>query len=192
MNTDKIVNFFFEVASLRRLTRSHRQAISEVNDNISDHSFRVAVIGMMLAELEKCDANKVLKMCLFHDLPEARTGDANFVNQQYLKIYEEDALKDQMDNLPIADEVMDLFKEYEKQETKEAILAKDADKLDQMILQQEYFYKDKENRIIWHNHTLKSLKSETAKKLADNIMVTNPLDWIYRMAENKLDYKIKE
>ena len=97
-----------------------------------------------------------------------------------------------MDNLPIAQEVMDLFKEYEKQESKEAILAKDADKLDQMILQQEYFYKDKENRIIWHNHTLKSLKSEIAKKLADNIMVTNPLDWIYRMAENKLDYRIKE
>jgi len=69
MNTKKITNFLFEIATLRRLTRSHRQMIAEVSDNIADHSFRVAIIGMILAELERCDKDKVLKICLFHDVP---------------------------------------------------------------------------------------------------------------------------
>ena len=55
MNPEKIVNFLFEIASLRRLTRSHRQVIQGVTDNIADHSFRVAIIGMILAKLEGCD-----------------------------------------------------------------------------------------------------------------------------------------
>src|SRR3989304_10464290 len=101
MSSQKIVNFLFEIATLRRLTRSHKQMIQEVSDNISDHSFRVAVIGMILSEMEKADTNKVLKMCLFHDLPEARTGDANAINQQYLEIHETEALSDQMKDLPI-------------------------------------------------------------------------------------------
>ena len=84
---DAIANFLFEIASLRRLVRSHSQLIQEADDNISDHSFRVAIIGMILANLEKCDPNKVLKMCLFHDVVESRTGDANYINKLYLKTY---------------------------------------------------------------------------------------------------------
>lgn len=185
MNTDKIINFFFEIATLRRLTRSHRQMIAEVSDNISDHSFRVAIIGMILAELEKCDASKVMKMCLFHDVAEARTGDANFINQQYVELNEDEARIDQMESLPIAEEVLNLLEEYEKRETKESIAAKDADLLDQMVLQQEYFFKDKQNGKIWQNHSEKSLKTESAKILAEKIRQSNPFEWLYQMAEKK-------
>lgn len=182
---DKIINFLFEIASLRRLTRSHRQAIAEVNDNISDHSFRVAVIGMILADMEKCDENKVLKMCLFHDMAEARTGDANFINKQYIDLYEERARKDQMSGLPFAEEILMLLEEYEKRETAEAMAAKDADHIDQMILQQEYFFSDKENGELWHNHTEIRLKTDSAKKLAHEIRKTNPLRWIYQLRDDK-------
>jgi len=41
------------------------------------------MIGFILAKLEGADREKVLKMCLLHDLAEARTGDANYLNQQY-------------------------------------------------------------------------------------------------------------
>lgn len=68
MSNETIVNFLFELASMRRIARSHRQHIPVAEDNISDHSFRVAVIGMILANMEGCDENKVLKMCLFHDI----------------------------------------------------------------------------------------------------------------------------
>ena len=79
-------------------------------------------------------------MCLFHDVAEARTGDANFINQQYVDLHEEEARKDQARGLPIGDEMLNLLKEYEQRETKEAIVAKDADLLDQMVLQHEHLY----------------------------------------------------
>lgn len=185
MNTSKIVNFFFEIATLRRLTRSHRQMIEEVSDNISDHNFRVAVIGMVLANLEQCDEDKVLKMCLFHDVVEARTGDANLVNQQYLDLHEEEARRDQMEGLPIAGEIINLLNELEQNRSKEAAVAWDADSLDQMVLQQEYFYRDEKNKKIWHNNTERYLKTESARRLALKIRKSNPLDWLYSLLEHR-------
>jgi len=193
MNIPKTVNFFFEIASLRRLTRSHRQVINQVNDNISDHSFRTAIIGTMIAETEKADKDKVLKMGLFHDLAEARTGDANFVNKQYtnIKRSEEEAVKDQTKGIPGAEDIISLWKEYHQSKTKEALIAKDADILDQMILQQEYFSNDSENRKIWQDFSEKDLKTKTAKRIAKSIRRTNPLQWVYSLAEEKTGYKVK-
>lgn len=191
MNTGKIANFFFEIASMRRLTRAHSQLIQEADDNISDHSFRVAIIGMNLASLEKCDVNKVLKMCLFHDVAETRIGDANFINQQYSELHEEEARNDQMAGLPIAGEILDLLKEFEERESKESVVAKDADYIDQMILQREYFLKDPQNHDIWQNFTESKLKSESAKKLARQIRETNPFEWLYQLAEEKAGIKVK-
>lgn len=185
MDTNKIVNFFFEIATLRRLTRSHRQAIAEVSDNISDHSFRVAVIGMILARLEKADENKVLKMCLFHDLAEARTGDANTINKRYARLDEKGAVRDQMEGLPIGEEVINNFNEYEDRQSPEAIVAKDADILDQMILNQEHFFKDEVNRKVWQNNSEIRLRTKSAKEIAEKIKVSNPLEWIYSLSGEK-------
>ncbi|HDY72595.1 MAG TPA: HD domain-containing protein [bacterium] len=185
MDINKITNFFFEIATLRRLTRSHRQMIQEVSDNISDHSFRVTIIGMILANLEQCDENKVLKMCLFHDVAEARTGDANFINKQYTDLHEKEAQQDQIRGLPIADKVSEILQEYEERKSSEAIVAKDADLLDQMILQQEYFYKDEKNRQIWQDNTEKGLKTDSAKKIAKKIRESNPFEWLYQLEKDK-------
>ncbi len=190
MNLNKVINFFFEIASMRRIKRAHSQVIHEADDNISDHSFRVAVIGMILAKMEKCDTSKVLKMCLFHDVAETRIGDANLINQQYSDLREEEAREDQMEGLPIADEVLEFLREYEQRESKESIVVKDADLLDQMVLQKEYFYKDQQNHEIWQNHTEKSLKTESAKKLAREIRTSNPFEWVYRLAEHKTGNKV--
>lgn len=191
MDSKKIANFLFEVASLRNLIRSHSQVISKANDNVSDHSFRTAIIGMILAKLEGCDENKVLKMCLLHDLVEARTGDANFINKQYVNLKEKQARQDQMKNLPIADEVLELMDEFEKRESKESIIAKDADLLDQMILQQEYFYQDQKNLSAWQTHTERALETASAKKLAEEIKNSNPFEWVYTVVEEKTNEKIQ-
>lgn len=191
MDTKRIADFFFEVASLRRIIRSHSQFIIGANDNIADHSYRVTVIGMLLAKLEDCNENKVLKMCLFHDLAEARIGDANLVNQMYSDLKEEQARKEQMDDLPIGVEVLELLEEYEKRETKESIVAKDADLLDQMILSQEYLFKDKVNLNAWQTHTLSVLKTASAKQIASEIRETNPFDWLYSLAERKIGEKVE-
>ncbi|MCL5411635.1 MAG: HD domain-containing protein [Patescibacteria group bacterium] len=188
MNKEKIVSFFFEMASLRRLTRSHRQMIAAVNDNISDHSFRVGIIAMILAGLEKCDQNKALKMGLFHDLVEARTGDANTINKQYVKLDEEGAREDQLSGLPIGEEILELLREYEERKSAESIVAKDADSLDQMVLEQEYFFEDPINRKKWQDFMEKKLKTESAKKLSIEIRNSNPFNWLYQIMDEKIGH----
>ncbi len=193
MNTDKIVNFLFEVASLRRLTRSHRQFIGEVSDNISDHSFRVAIIGSILAEVENANMDKVIKMGLFHDIAEARIGDIHATNKFYVEAKEAEAEKDQLGDLPIFKEIFPLLEEFKKRESKESIIAKDADLIDQMLLQQEYFYKDPngENHKLWQDFSSKGLKTQSAKELAEKIRNTNPLEWHYQVYEKKSGKKLE-
>lgn len=47
LDAQKLVNFFYEVGTLRKLPRMHRQnlLIDDTTDTIASHSFRVAVIG---------------------------------------------------------------------------------------------------------------------------------------------------
>lgn len=190
MNIKKITNFFFEIASLRRIVRWHGQVIPWVTENIWDHSFRVTIIWMILAKMENCDENKVLKMCLFHDVVEARIWDANFIHQQYVKADESLAREDQMDNLPIWKEVLEYLQEMEALETIESIVAKDADILDQLLLEQENLYRDEKNRNIRQTLTLSRLKTESAIVLAKQIRETNPFERLYKLAEEKTWYKV--
>lgn len=76
-NMKNIVNFLFEVGSLKKIARSHRQSFltDDLSDNIASHSHRVSVIGYFLAKFEGVDIGKVLTMCIFHDVGESRSGD---------------------------------------------------------------------------------------------------------------------
>jgi putative hydrolase of HD superfamily len=158
------------------------QILPEATDTIASHSFEVAIIGMMLAKMENADENKVIKMCLFHDIAEARIGDANYIHKFYVKADEERAFSDQVSDTPIAEEVLGIIKEYEERKTKEAIIAKDADLLDQ-ILVQSATVKSEADKKLWNENSAKGLRTESAKSLAKILAETNPLSWVYKMAE---------
>lgn len=96
-----------------------------------------------------------------------------------------------MKSLPIAKETLALLKEAKQYQTKEAIVAKDADFLDQIVLQQEYFRKDGINGTVWQDHTSKSLQTKSAKKLARQIQKSNPFEWLYQLVEDKTKRKIR-
>ncbi len=54
---------------------------------MAEHSFRTAMIGYALAQMdEQADVGRVLQLCLFHDIPEARTGDMNYVNKSMSRL----------------------------------------------------------------------------------------------------------
>ena len=109
-------NFLYEIGTLRRIQRSHRQTLltNDDTDNIASHSFRVAIIGWFLAKLERVDASKVLFMCLLHDVPETRSGDQNWVHKKYVKVFEDEITKDQLKNLPGKNELHRIIREYKK------------------------------------------------------------------------------
>ncbi len=85
-NHKNVVNFFFELGMLKKTPRSGFQFLGSGGESVADHSFRMTLIGYSLAKMSPgVDLFKVVCLCLFHDAPEARTGDMNYVNKQYVR-----------------------------------------------------------------------------------------------------------
>lgn len=180
-NIKSITHFLYELGTLRKVARSHRQTLltDDLSDNISSHSYRVTMIGWFLAKSEKADPYKVLLMCLFHDTAEARTGDQNWVNKKYIKAFEDEAIKDQIKNLPFKEDLSSVVDEYSERKSKESWVAKDADLLDQMLLLKEYAWRGNNEALAWlkDSEQAKRLKTTTGKKLAQEILKQKPHDW---------------
>ena len=79
-----LVNFLLESRILKYLPRASLPYLKgPLKENVAEHSFYTTIIGWILAKLEKADEDKVLKMCLIHDLAEARGGERNLINKFY-------------------------------------------------------------------------------------------------------------
>ena len=146
----KIVRFLFELGTMRKLQRMHRQTFltDDMSDNIATHSYRVALIGWFLAKMENADPYKVVMMCLSHDMGEVRTGDHNWIHKRYVKIFNEEIKEEQLGTLPF-DDLKIFADEYDRRESKEAIITKEADLLDQLFLLREYVWQGNKEAEIW-------------------------------------------
>ncbi len=178
----RVANFFYEVGTMRRLPRIHRQTllVDDVTDTIASHTYRTALIGWFLAKKENVDPYKVVMMCLVHDLGEARSGDHNWVHKRYVKIFDEEINQDQLGDLPY-DDLKKLADEYHARKSKESIVAKHADLLDQILLLREYEWQGNKEAALWlkdkTNDKIKSLKLKSAKEMGRAIYKTDPSDW---------------
>lgn len=183
-----VANFLFEVGMLKRTPRTGFQFLGSGSESVAEHIFRTTYIGYCLAKMTAgVDANKIIRMCMFHDLPEARTGDLNYVNKKYVKANETKAINDLAQTLPFGDDIKDLLTEYKEAKTPEAILAHDADQLELILCLKEY--KDLGNKYAdeWLSFAVKRLKTEVAKNLAETILQTDSSLWWF---EDKGDWWI--
>jgi putative hydrolase of HD superfamily len=183
----KIADFLFEIGTMKKLPRIHQQMLlsQDLSDNIATHSYRVTVIAWFLAKMEKVDVYKTVMMALLHDVGEIRSGDHNYVHKKYIKIFEEEVNKDQLGELPFAD-LFKIRKEYSKKKSKEAVVAKDADLLDQILLLKEYAHQGVREAEIWLkgkgnkeriNIQYKNLQTVSAKKLGKIILNGKVSQW---------------
>lgn len=191
----KITNFLFEIGTMRKLPRMHQQMLlsQDPSDNISSHSYRVTLIAWFLAKMENVDPYKTVMMALLHDTNEVRSGDHNYLHKKYVKIFEDEISQDQLGNLPFED-LFEIKKEYEKREIPEAIVAKDADLIDQIILLKEYVHQGNKEAEIWlngkgaeetNNVQYRSLKTESAKKIGKQILSSSVSEWWENIWTNK-------
>ncbi|HEY4502758.1 MAG TPA: HD domain-containing protein [Candidatus Paceibacterota bacterium] len=183
---NRIAQFLYEVGSMRRIPRMHRQnlLVDDTADNIASHSYRVAFIGWHLAKKENADPYKVVMMCLLHDIGEVRSGDQNWVHKRYTKVFDEEILEDQLGTLPFSD-LKEFATEYEKRESKESIIAKDADLIDQILLLKEYEWQGNKEATEWlrgkgddtENRQFTRLQLDSSKKLVEEILSETPSSW---------------
>ena len=184
---ERLADFLFEIGTMRKVLRMHRQTLltDDMSDNIATHSFRVTMIGWLLAQKEGADPYKVVMMCLLHDLGEIRSNDHNWVHKRYTKSFNDEIVDEQLSTLPFL-ELKELAVEYDKRESLEAIIAKDADLIDQILLLKEYEWQGNKEATIWLHGKgedervcaqIKKLHLESAKELAQSIYDRNPSDW---------------
>ncbi|RJR25502.1 MAG: HD domain-containing protein [Desulfobacteraceae bacterium] len=174
----RTAQFLFEVGMLKKTPRTGYQFLGSGGESVADHCFRAAIIGFVLATMEaSTDRNRVVLMCLFHDLAEARTGDHNYVNKKYVKTDESKAISDQLEGLGFKDDIEKLLDEYNGCSTGESRLAKDADQLDLILELKEQLDLGNINARDWISFAVQRLSTPIGKEMAKQILDTHTTDW---------------
>lgn len=174
----RTIEFLFEIGMLKKTPRTGYQFLGSGGESVADHSFRTAVIGYVLASKEpEADLARVVLMCLFHDFPEARTGDHNYVNKKYVKSDEDKAIRDQLRGLSFGDKIAATLQEFNSANTLEACLSKDADQLDLIMELKEQLDLGNTNAKDWLSFAVKRLITEGAKNMAQEILRTHRTQW---------------
>ncbi|GFI27974.1 hypothetical protein IMSAGC012_03103 [Lachnospiraceae bacterium] len=139
-------NDFLEIlskAGMLKTTTRHCYTEESRKESVADHSWRMALMAMLLSrepEFAQTDMNKVIRMCLIHDLGEAFTGDIpSFEKTTSDEIREDAYFLDWVDSFPDAqkDEWICLLREMANLQTKEAKTYKALDKLEAVISHNE-------------------------------------------------------
>lgn len=122
--------------TLRHCTTSKRRP-----ESVAEHSWRVSLMAFLLThEFPGLDMDKVVRMCLIHDLGECFTGDIPVFNKTEQDRAVEDSLLDGwVRSLPEgpAGDIQALLQEMDAQRTPEARLYKALDKLEALIQHNE-------------------------------------------------------
>ena len=183
---DSIVDFLFEVGILAKTPRSWSSFLGSGQQSVAEHINRVVYIGFCLGYMNgKADVGKIVQMCQFHDVSEARISDLNYVHQKYTERLEAKAEEDLSKDLPFGDKIQELLKEYHEKKTVEAILAKDADNIELLLTLKEQVDSGNEKAKTWVKSVLSRLKTKEGQALADKIIITDSDHWWFADKDDK-------
>ncbi|MBL7081821.1 MAG: HD domain-containing protein [Candidatus Omnitrophica bacterium] len=185
-----VLNFISEAGMLKLVRRSGWSVLGIKNvESVAEHSFRCAVIGYALARMEKVPPYRVLLMALFNDIQEARITDLHKMAQRYIdgQKAEDEAFCEQISSLPesIKGELADMRRDYKVQNTKQSVVARDADILECLIQAKEYYEYGFSQATKFMKKAPRFLKTKSARALWQLARKTNLNDWWIKLTEFK-------
>lgn len=140
MEPKEFLAFLARLEKLKCNTR-HSWTSSGRHESVAEHSWRLAMLAMLLKDaLPEVDMDKVLRMCLIHDVGEAVTGDIpSFQKTDANKKTERQAIAELLSPLPdgLRGELTALFAEMDALATPEARVYKALDKLEVVVQHNE-------------------------------------------------------
>lgn len=142
MTQDELLSILKQAGKLKENTR-HCWITKDRKESVADHSWRIALMAMLLRDepaFSGIDMDKVIRMCLIHDLGESFTGDIPAFEKGEKDTDKEDRLfHEWVGNFPepVRSEWRLLLKEMEEQKTDEAKVYKSLDKLEALISHDE-------------------------------------------------------
>ena len=129
------------VAERLKDTPRHCTTSRERIESVAEHSWRVSLMAFLLGnEFPQLDMDKVIRMCLIHDLGECFTGDIpTFLKSDADRETEDSLLSRWVDTMPAAlsGQMRALYQKMDAQVTGEARLYKALDKLEALIQHNE-------------------------------------------------------
>lgn len=139
-NLLKQIAFIKEIDKVKYIQRKTKLFNSDRNENDAEHSWHLAIMAVVLAEYsnENIDVLKVIKMLLIHDIVEIDAGDTFIYDTQknHTNTDEERLAANRIFGLlpkAQADELIEIWEEFEAGETKEAKFAKSMDRLEPLL-----------------------------------------------------------
>lgn len=140
MKPSELFSILSTAEKLKCNTR-HSYTSSGRHESVAEHSWRISLMAMLIApEFPDADMNKVIRMCLIHDLGEAFTGDIPAFDKTQADVEAEDAALDAwVQTLPEENrtEFSALLAEMNALETPEAKIYKALDKMEAVIQHNE-------------------------------------------------------
>ncbi|RLF49845.1 MAG: oxetanocin [Thermoplasmata archaeon] len=182
MDVKKLIDALDEVLRLKRVPRSGWLYYGvQPAESVADHSFGVAFLTLVLAELLKRDGAEIdearaLKIALLHEIGEAKIGDLHLESRDYIgeepiREGEKRAVSDILEKAGLP-ELAELWLEFEERSTPEGRLVRAADKLElllQAYIYEKHGYGDLE-RVFREKRTRKNFEGfEIIKKIMEEI-----------------------
>ncbi len=136
MNPRTLIEALSVAERLKDATR-HCYTRNGRHESVAEHSWMVTLMAFLIKdEFPEADMDKVMKMCIIHDLGEAFTGDIpTFEKNDAHEQTEKELLSAWLGALPehLREEMTALYAEMEQRETLEAKIFKALDGLEALI-----------------------------------------------------------
>lgn len=180
----------FETGELRRERRNGWHHIGADPESVAEHTQRATTLAFLLSsfaqmtesEFAKIDPCYVATLVNFHDIHEARTGDDDLVQKQYLKIDRATAVRDQIDGLgPMGETIKAMWLEVEEATTPSGKLAKDAELLEMAFTGRELVVLGNKEAQAWIDAVGPRLKTNAGRELFKLLQDADPSEWWKRL-----------
>lgn len=183
MEARKLLNALLVAERLKDTTR-HCYTAKGRHESVAEHSWMMTLMAyFMKDEFPEADMNKVIQMCIIHDLGECFTGDIpTFDKTKDNEETEENLLYSWVKSLPenYANEMISLYEEMAERKTIEAKIYKAIDGLEALIqhnisdlstwIEKEYeLNKTYANDKVEFSEYLKELREEVRKDTFEKI-----------------------
>ena len=136
MNARELLNALSVAETLKDTTR-HCYTKKGRHESVAEHSWMMTLMAFFMRdEFPEADMDKVIRMCIIHDLGECFTGDIpTFDKTRQDEETEDNLLLRWVTSLPkpYCDEIIALYDEMAKRETTEAKIYKAIDGLEALI-----------------------------------------------------------
>ena len=184
----RISDLLFQARMLKAIPRSGFGFLGAGRESVADHSFSTTFIAFVMSRMQpQIDALRLISMSLVHDLTEARIGDLNSVQKEYVTADETKALRDTVSDLHFGDFLAALIDEYQANQSPEARLAHDADQLALILDLKALSDLGYQSPSKWLPPVVRRLTTETGKQLAEEILATEWDEWwLNRLLQQEL------